>query len=254
MGLLDLPAPLLDAIDGVLGWIGVPALLRVMLAGLAAGVAGAWVYRRFSPQARLGALRAELGAVQAELRGYDGPFSGLMPLIRRQFALSLRQLRITAGAAVLAGLPALLILPWLSNRYEVAFPPPGTPVRICAEPAGIAWTTRDPALSADAQGCLDLPWPDAARPVAVREDGRDLIALPTPQPSRIVHDRRWFNGLVGNPAGYLPDQARTRQLRLDLPPRELIAVGPAWLRGWEAAFFTAALLSSLWLHRRWRLH
>ncbi|PZQ12067.1 MAG: hypothetical protein DI564_13975 [Rhodanobacter denitrificans] len=254
MGLLDLPAPLLDALDGVLTWIGVPALLRVMLAGLVAGAAGAWVYRRYSPQARLGALRAELGAVQAELRRYDGPFSGLMPLIRRQFALSLRQLRITAGAAVLAGLPALLILPWLSNRYDVAFPPSGTPVHVCAEPAEVAWTTRDPALTADAQGCLDLPWPAAAQPVPVREDDRELITLPTPQPARIVHDRRWFNWLIGNPAGYLPDQVRMRQLRLDLPSRELIAVGPAWLRGWEAGFFTAALLSSLWLHRRWRLH
>lgn len=254
MGLLDLPAPLLDALDAMLAAIGVPSLVRVALAGLAAGVAGAWVYRRVSPQARLGTLRAELGAVQAELRSYDGPFSGLMPLIRRQFALSLRQLRITAGAAVLAGLPALLILPWLSNRYEVAFPPPGTPVRVCAEPAGIALTTDDPALSTDAQGCLDLPWPAAEDPIALVEDGRALIALPTPQPSRIVHERRWFNGLIGNPAGYLPDGARTRDLRLSLPSRELIAVGPGWLRGWEAAFFTAALLSSLWLHRRWRLH
>ncbi|ANB18361.1 hypothetical protein [Dokdonella koreensis] len=254
LGLLDLPAPLLDLIDQGLAWLGLPALLRVLLAGSVAGAAGAWIYRRCSPQARIADLRRELAAVQAQLRGYDGAFAGLLDLIRRQFALNLRQLRLTAVAALLAGLPALLVLPWLSNRYEATFPDASTPVRICAEPAAAAIASSAPALQAGADGCLQLPWPPADHPIPLHAAGHALVALPPARPATVIHPYRWFNLLVGNPAGYLPDGTAVNLLRLDLPRQDLLGIGPGWLRGWPAPFFAAALAVSLLLHRRWRLH
>jgi hypothetical protein len=75
-----------------------------------------------------------------------------------------------------------------------------------------------------------------------------------PAPAGIVHKRHWLNVLVGNPAGYLPEQARTSSIRLHLPYREFIPIGPSWMRGWEAVYFLSALVVSLWLRWRWKLN
>lgn len=255
-GLLDLPGVLLGPADALLVLLHVPALLRVLFWGALVGYAGMWIYRRWSPQQRIADLRVELAAVQRRLAGYDGEFSGLLPLIRAQFALALRQMRLTAGAAFLAAAPILLVLPWLSNQYDRQFPEPGTQVQVCANPVesvqSMHWSREDPG--ADAQGCWKRAWPQRDASVHLSEGTLVLLELPTAVPATIVHKRHWLNWLVGNPAGYLPDVARTDSLTLGLPAIDLIPFGPRWLRGWEAAFFLAALAWSLWLRWRWKLN
>ena len=255
-GLLDLPGYLFGPVDGLLASLQVPALLRVLLWGSLAGYAGMWIYRRWSPQQRIAALRVELAAVQRELSVYDGEFSGLMPLIRRQFGLAFRQMRMTAGAAFLAAVPILLVLPWLSNRYALEMPEPGTAISVCVEPATVASDLRwQPALpSAHEAGCWSVPWPDADAVISVREQAVALLQLPLEAPAPLVHKHHWLNWLVGNPAGYLPDTSRAERLTFDLRQVELFAWGPAWLRGWEASFFLSALAISLYLRWRWKLN
>jgi hypothetical protein len=255
-GLLDLPGFLLGPVDGLLALLHVPALLRVLWWGALVGYAGMWIYRRWSPQQRIAELRVELAAVQRRLAGYDGEFSGLLPLIRAQFALALRQMRLTAGAAFLAAAPILLVLPWLSNQYDRQFPAAGEHVRICASPAASAqalrWSPAD--RNADAQGCWELPWPQSGETLNLSDGSLDLLELPTAVPATIVHKRHWLNWLVGNPAGYLPDDARSDSVTLDLAAIDLVPFGPGWMRGWEAAVCLSALAWSLWLRWRWKLN
>lgn len=255
-GLLDLPGFVFGPIDGLLAMVHVPGILRVFLWGALAGYAGMWIYRRWSPQQRIAALRVELAAVQGRLASYDGEFAGLMPLIRKQFALALRQMRLTAGAALLAALPILLVLPWLSNQYDRQFPAAGAAVQVCAHPDGVAdnlhWSTMD--QPADGSGCWNTIWPDANASRTLMEGNLSLLQQPTPVPATIVHKHHWLNWLVGNPAGYLPDNATTESITFDVPMIDLIPWGPGWLRGWEAAFFLSALVISLWLRWRWKLH
>lgn len=256
IGLLDLPGFLLGPIDQVLAAIHVPALLRVLLWGALAGYAGMWLYRRWSPQQRIAELRGELAEVQRRLSSYDGEFSGLMPLIRRQFALALRQMRLTAGAALLAAVPILLVLPWLSNRYALQAPDAGSAIAVCVVPAAAAsrleW--NPPLATADAQGCWNVAWPAAGQATVLREQGKDLLAWPLPAPASLVHKPHWLNWLIGNPAGYLPDTSAIERVDFGFTPVEFIPWGPSWLRGWEAAFFLSALVISLHLRWRWKLH
>jgi hypothetical protein len=85
-------------------------------------------------------------------------------------------------------------------------------------------------------------------------DGTVLLSLPTAAPAGVVHQRRWWNLLVGNPAGYLPAPGAVDTLELGLPRAEFLPFGPAWLRGWIAYFFAIVIVFSLLLKFLWRLH
>ena len=74
------------------------------------------------------------------------------------------------------------------------------------------------------------------------------------EPVSVVHQRRWWNALIGNPAGYLPSPGDVDVVELDLPQPEFLPLGPEWLRGWMPLFFAIVLAFSLLLKFVWRLH
>lgn len=256
MGLLDLPALVFAALDHGLVSLSMPAWLRLILWGSLAGYAGMWIYRRLSPQQRIADIRQELAGVQKQLASYDGEFSGLLPLIRKQFGLAMRQLRLTTAAALLAALPVLLMLPWLSNEFSARNPAPGESIVVCAEPAQAAaqWLWNGSKLASDAAGCQQVQWPAEGSTQRLTEGNHTLLQLPLPAPVGIVHKRHWLNVLMANPAGYLPDQAHTTSVHLEMPYPVFFPAGPGWLRGWEFTFFLTVLIVSLWLRWRWKLH
>jgi hypothetical protein len=67
--------------------------------------------------------------------------------------------------------------------------------------------------------------------------------LSAPVPT--IHKRQWWNALIGNPLGYLPDSSRLEWIELGLPQREYLPFGPAWLRAWYVVFFGVLLAASL---------
>lgn len=237
MGLLDLPAPLLNAVDG---WLSaLPVALRLALWGALCGAGSMALYRWVSPQQRIAEGKREQLAARRRLDAFDGPMADAGPLIREMLGSALRQVGRVTGPAVLASLPLLFILVWISTAYGYAFPE-GAP-STATEPAGI-----------------DVHWndnsPNAPR-VELQEPGGDwkaAIVLTAPVP--VVEKRHGWNLLVGNPAGYLPQDAPLQRLRIDLPAIECLPFGPAWLRGWEVTFFTSLLVVSLLLKRLLNIH
>ena len=70
---------------------------------------------------------------------------------------------------------------------------------------------------------------------------RFLLSAPVPT----IHKRQWWNALIGNPIGYLPDSSRLEWIELGLPQQEYLSVGPSWLRAWYVVFFGVLLAASL---------
>lgn len=262
-GLLDWPGI-------VFGWINdpltaiVPEPLALAFWALVSAFATMWVYRRFSNQEKLAALKPQVKAVQKKLSNYDGEFSGLKPLILENFRLSGRHILLALGPALLAGIPVLFVLVWISNAFGVEFPDAGSQVEIraIAEEAGAAQNWRWRGLAAEGLESDDRPgtrwrieWPaqdSGARLVA--GSATTVAELPPPRPSPVLHERKWWNALIANPAGYLETGGPAEAVYLDLPKKQMLPVGPGWMRGWEFLYFVLLIAGSLGLKFAWRIH
>ena len=256
MGLLDVPAVAFNVVESGLAAISLPAWLRLIFWSVVSGAAGMWLYRRYSPQSRIAEVRTQIASAQKDLANYGGEFDGLIPLISRQFRLVFTQMRLTLGATLIAGLPILLMLPWLSNQYSHSLPAAGSSVVLCATPeSSMALLRDDQALQASKlnPGCRTVPWPAEDDAITIRDDRQDLLTLPLQHAVPVIHRKEWWNVVIGNPLGYLPDRSSTKALHLDLPEQTFIQSGPTWLRGWEFCYFLGVLVVSLLLRWRWKL-
>lgn len=259
MGLLDLPAPLLDLLDAALGQLGLSPLVRVLVYAAASGWLSMAIYRRCSRQSELAELGRTAAILRRELAGYDGPFDGLVSRIRCLLRLNMKHLRLSLVPALLAGLPLLGVLPWLSNHFELEPPLPGSSVQL--RPVGL--TTGYAALKWSAPGARwdehqqawHLDWPSAGEAIGLAWNDIALLQIPLTRPATVVHKRlAIWNMLVANPAGYLPPEAPMDQVVFDFRPLELHPFGPSWLRGWLGVYLIAMMLCSLILRWKWKLH
>jgi hypothetical protein len=204
--------------------------------GLASGVASMWLYAMISPQRRIAEGKRAQYAARLELDGFDGEFADAWPLIRRLLGSSLGQVRRVLMPAVLASLPVLCVLVWLSNAYGYQPPQRDTPIQVMPAELQERWQTTDspqPQIEIhDSQGGLVT---------------RVVLGAPVPT----MEKRRWWNLLIGNPAGYLSSDGTVERLQPELPRRQHLPFGPDWMRGWELVFLFATVVASLVL-KRWR--
>jgi hypothetical protein len=245
VGALDLPAPFFAFADRVLGEF-LPPWSRLIVWGLAAGFTSTWLYRSFSHQDRIAAVKTEAAQAQAALLAYDGDFNGALPLIGRSLRLSMRHLLLTGGPALAAGLPVLLLFVWLSNAYGYREPAAGAAVTVRIEPANTQVKWYPAAESAGHGGTWRIAWPAAGQQYRLSDAaGHLLVTLPLRAPIPEVQKFVWWNVLLGNPAGYLPAGARVRSVEVAYPAREFLHVGPEWLRGWELVCIIPAIIVSI---------
>lgn len=241
MGLFDLPAPLFAWMDALLQ-AGVPVAGRLVLWGVVAGIASMALYRLISPQGRIAALKREAADARAALNAYDGAFAGAGPLMRRQFALSLRLIGVALGPAMLASLPVLCLIVWLSAAYGHSFPPAGTAPPVRTDPAMSAHWIAD----TDTGTQSETPGAGLAPRIVVGDGpATDATTIVMKAPVPVLHPRRWWNMLIANPAGYVPEDFPVREIAIALPRQQILTLGPAWLRGWEATFFAALVIAAL---------
>ena len=244
MGLLDLPAPILSAIDALLAGV-LPPLIRLVLWGVAAGWLTMLVYRRLSNQEKIGSLKAEQKAQQKRIAEFDGEFSELMPLVRATLDTGFRQLGLALGPALLATVPVLFLVVWVAGAFAYQAPEAGAPIRFSAEPAeaAIYWEPPKAATSVDDDWLVTWPGPDSS--VVMTDGEAPLLRLPLEHDVPVIHTHKWWNWFMANPLGYLPDGGDVETIHIALPERRYLGFGPDWMRGWMFSFFLAFLVSSV---------
>ena len=244
MGLFDLPAPLLAVVDQALAY-ALPPGLRLILWGVVCGWLTMIVYRRLSRQEAIAELKAKQKVQQQAIAGFDGEFNELMPLIRRTFSLGFRQLGLSIGPALLATIPILFIVAWVATAFVYTAPEAGISITVNAEPAatGLSWSNEANATSTE--NGWQLSWPAEEDSVALMQSGDSLLELSSSELHGVIHKRKWWNWLIGNPAGYLPEDASADIIRIELPTRQFLSFGPQWMRGSLFVFFSAFLAASI---------
>jgi len=227
MGLLDFPAPLFAWIDRAAASVMPPALVLLVWAALGAAISME-LYRLLSPEMRVARLKSDLRSAQLELARYDGPFEGAWPLIRRMLRLAFTRVGTVLPASLGASLPLLVLIVWLDGAYARMFPPIGSDVAVMTIPS-------------DLSGRLEanqMP----PRLVVTDNNGMTVADVPVQAPIPVLHKWRWWNALIGNPAGYLDPQVPIERVDVELPRQQVIQVGPDWARRWEAVFFPVLVI------------
>lgn len=239
MGLFDAPAPLFTWLDSQMGNVAPPGV-RIVVWGIVGGVVSMLIYRAISAQDRVARAKVELADARRELDSYDGEFAGAWPLMKRQLGLALAQVGRVGWPAVIASLPLLCLLVWASNAFGYHYPPAGTTPDIETRPAGYQAQWND-SRAADAARSSNRP-----PRVVVRDNSQQVvvdIALVEPVP--VIHKRKWWNTLIANPAGYLPQEGGLNSIHVAMPRKEYLPFGFGWMRGWETAFFGPLLAASI---------
>ena len=232
MGVFDVPAPVFARLDGVAA--GVPLALRLAIWAVLGAAVSMALYQALSDQGKIARGKQDLAAARLELDAFDGDFADAVPLLRALLGTALTQVARVGVPGVLASLPLVSLLAWMSTSYGYLYPPVDAAPEIRTEPPMRAsWVTD----RADA----------TRRPrIVVATEADEIVAdVRVEAPVPVLHKRQWWNVLLGNPGGYLPSQAVIEQIQLDLPPVECLPFGPGWVRGWQPVFFLPLLLASL---------
>ncbi|MEO1903657.1 MAG: hypothetical protein ABGX87_18045 [Alcanivorax sp.] len=233
MALFDLPAPLFATLDAGLATV-LPAVARLAVWAALAGVGTLFLYKWLSPQGRIGEAKRAAREARRVLNGFDGEFGDAGPLIRDQFVTAFRHLGLVVIPTLISVLPLLALLTWLEGHYAHRLPTAGETPALEAAPA---------AYRADWISEGDTPV------IRVRDGERQVAEVPVTAPIPVVEQRHWWNWLIGNPLGYLPDNSGVERVTLTLPQPEYLPFGPGWLRHWLAVFFPIMLIVSLLTYR-----
>ena len=236
MGVLDLPAPFYLAVDN---WLAstLPPAGRFVLWGVLAGALSMIVYHAVAPRAKIEASKRRFAAARRRLWAEE-EFARAAPLIGAQFGAALKRVGLALPASLFALLPVMTVAIWLDTAYgyilDVESRPPGAAVRPDGFDARVISVPQGrPRLEVRSHGIGSEPLVQHEMTAAVTR----------------IEKRRWWNALIGNPAGYLPEDGPVESVVLDLPPQEYLSFGPRFMRSWPMLFFAAVTLASLLCHR-----
>jgi hypothetical protein len=245
MGALNWPAPVFDWADAMMQ--GLPAPWRLVLWAMIASALSMAIYRVASPQRRIAKAQRQAQAARRALDRFDGEFADAWPLIRQVLRTAFYRIGLVLPGVLLAMLPILAMLVWLSSSYGYRFPDRSDAVSVAARPSSAGVRAELSVMPHQATQ------PEKRRVVLRDRTGAIAAAIPLQRPVPVLEKRRWWHALIGNPAGYLPDDVAVERVEIALPAQQMLATGPAWLRGWEPLFFAVMLGASLLIKRLWRI-
>jgi hypothetical protein len=256
MGLFDWPAPLFSAFDDLIAHLSGPLGRVIIWAVLCAAVSMAF-YTLLSPQNRIRLIKEHLADARTAMAEDDGEdFGRGMALARRQLAESFKLVGVILLPAVIASLPGLALIIWLDGQYGYRCPTADQPVTISAQPENSPVSQIGAVPTGpDGGACpiVQVPTTNTQRDDATAPSAPETMAVALAAPVPVLAHHQWWNSLIGNPAGYLPDQTPIEQLRFDLPAQQILSVGPGWARGWELTFFVVLVLASIGIKKGFRI-
>jgi hypothetical protein len=256
VGFFDLANPLFDLLDS---WLTVVsgATGRLVFWAILGSFVSMFLYRLTSRQEALAALKPQMKQAQKALATFDGEIEEILPLVWRSLSLSFRQLGLALGPAVLASIPMIFLLLWISNRYDLVLPSPGATITVTIESDAnndLVWQPDTGAKHIE-QALWQVTWPDEGEELQLMAQGStEVLRLPTSELSPVVHKQQWWNALLGNPAGYLDDNQPVEAVFLELPTQTYLPFGPGWVRGWEFLYIGLLFSFSIAIKLIFKIH
>lgn len=239
MAVFDLLSPVFTGFDDLVEPF-TNDFIRITFWALVSALLTSIVFKKLSNPEKITSLKVQLKAKQKELNDHDGEFSELKGLAVDTMKLSMKRMGLTFLPAMLASVPIIFVLTYLSNRYELI-----EPVAEETVPINIVWENPENPTNLSIQkdgvslkyGKVDsIDWPVAGQTIQLLESNNTVITFPIPI-SSVIHKKQWWNSLIGNPAGYLNTESSLNRIEFKFKKQEIINFGPSWMHGWLFVFF-----------------
>jgi uncharacterized membrane protein (DUF106 family) len=247
MGFFDLLSPLFLSFDELISPIFNP-LLRVIFWAFISAVISNSIFKWLSNPEKISSLKTKLKSMQQQLNQHDGEFSEFKSLAIGTIKVSIKRMGMTFFPAMIASLPLLFVLTYLSNNYGLVTPKASEDVQY-----QVNWSDKNNSRPLTLINKLQksvvlnqgsIHWPQEPQTTTLLEaDTLKIVDFPL-APSPIVHKKQWWNALIGNPAGYLPAESNINSIVFEFQNLELIEFGPNWARGWLFIYFTMTIIFS----------
>ena len=234
-----------NALDGVLAeWL--PAIVRFVFWGLLSGVLALALYALLSNQQKLARVKKEIKSLQRSLLTEDLSAGEFKTLGVRNLFLSLALLKSVLVPAMVSAVPVLLVAFWLSIYYSYEPITPGDTVDIQVRPrsnhlhiepqSAVAHVGEPIRLVVPAAG-KSITFFDREEPAYVWRPERPLAAT--------VQKEQWWNGILGDEAGYVRTDSEIETIRFGLERARFVRSMPVWMSTWELPYFLAVLVAAL---------
>jgi hypothetical protein len=240
MGLFDALTPALLSFDNLLEPYS-NAFIRLSFWALISALVSSFVFKKLSNPKKISQLKTTLKTMQNQLNQHDGEFSELKELAIGTIKLSIKRMVMTFVPALLASLPMLFILTFLSNHYELQQPQLNDSIHLNIEweqhnGQQLAQIQNNTVINSDASETVN--WPALNNPIDLTNTANNTSIMTFPFTiSTIIHKKQWWNSLIGNPAGYLMDDSDINSIGFDFKQQQIIKFGPPWARSWLFIYF-----------------
>jgi len=239
MAVFDLLSPAFSGLDDLISPF-TNEFIRIAFWALVSALVTSLVFKKLSNPEKISSLKVTLKAKQKELNDHDGEFSELKGLAIDTMKLSMKRMGLTFMPAMLASIPIIFVLTYLSNNYGLQHPSAGdiVPIQVTWEdgknPSKIA--VKQSEKSTQSELTDTITWPQLNQTTQLLESDNAIITLPMPV-SPIIHKKQWWNNLIGNPVGYLNDSSQINRIEFSFKSQKIISFGPDWMHGWLFVFF-----------------
>jgi len=240
MGLFDVLSPFFLSFDDLLKPF-TNSLFRISFWALISAIVSSFAFKKLSNPTKISQLKTKLKAKQNQLNQHDGEFSELKNLAIDTIKLSIKRMVLTFIPALLASIPILFILTYLSNQYELKQPQLNDSIHLNIEwqkdkNQQLVQTQNNTTIKSGAIETIN--WPAINNPIYLQNSTGNVTIMSFPfNISNIIHKKQWWNTLIGNPAGYLTDDSDINSISFDFKPQQIIGFGPPWVRSWLFIYF-----------------
>jgi hypothetical protein len=239
--------PIFDIIDS---WFGafLTFPIKNLIWGILAGSLAFIIYWISSNQIAISEIKNEMKILRAKM--FDSSLedkSEYNSLAKKNLSLSFKLLGKILLPAVISITPVIIIALWYDMNHSYYVPLDGEKVNVSTYPT-LSELDIEPfeLTSKDIEGNTFLHLTFNYIELSIYSNNI-LIYSGTPfkKPIPYITKKNWWNLLLGNPIGYIDDNANFEAIIFDYPEKILFSKLPKIINGWELLFFVGIFISTI---------
>ncbi len=243
-GLLGIPFPVYDAVDRLVASL-IGATGSILLWSLLCSAVVLFLYRLCSPQETLREIKVRMRGIQLELAKDPDDLSAILRLSKENIGIALKRFVLTLVPTCIAVIPLFSLASWMHSKYAYVSPVPREHVAVESWPKGSSVLVTDMSARSAVYTNAFIMTEDATGIELADVSGSALASISFPPRGSAIAQKAWWSLLLGNPLGYLPDDAGVSEIHASFPRKAFLPFGPHWLRGWETVFIGGMTVFSL---------